>query len=142
MITTYDKLLDVFNDPFLIGFTREFERLNTIQKTNVKASYPPYNVLRHSDDEYTLSLAVAGFQKQDLEVSVEKGILVIKGDIEDQADEQQYLYKGIATRKFTREFALGEYMEVGTTRLDAGILYIDIARKIPEDQKPRAITIK
>lgn len=142
MITTYDKLASVFNDPWLIGFTREFDRLNSIQKTNSKVSYPPYNVLKFDEDTYQLDLAVAGFKKDEIEVIVKDGSLIITGEQLAAEVEDYYLYRGIATRKFTRSFALGEFMEVDKAKMDNGILSIPITRVVPEEKKPKAITIK
>jgi len=142
MVKTYKTMMDVFNDPFLIGFSREFDRLNTLQKTNSSISYPPYNVVKYTDDEYDLMLAVAGFSIDDLSVTIDDGNLIVAGEIlESPAAEPEYLYKGIATRKFTRKFALGEYMEVEKTSLKDGILRIFIKRNIPEEQKPKRIEI-
>lgn len=134
--------MDIFNDPFLIGFTREFDRLNTIQKTNSKVSYPPYNVLKFDEDTYQLDLAVAGFKKDEIEVTVQDGSLIITGEQLAAEVEDYYLYRGIATRKFTRSFALGEFMEVDKAKMDNGILSIPITRVVPEEKKPKAITIK
>jgi molecular chaperone IbpA len=142
MITTYDKLASVFNDPWLIGFTREFDRLNTIQKTNAKVSYPPYNVLKFNEDQYSLELAVAGFEKDEIEVTVKDGSLIITGEKTTPDAEDEYLYRGIATRKFTRSFALGEFMEVEEAEMENGILTIPITRVVPEEKKPKAISIK
>lgn len=143
MVKTYKSMMDVFNDPFLIGFSREFDRLNTLQKTNSSISYPPYNVVKHTDDEYDLVLAVAGFSKEDLSVVVDDGYLVISGEMPDMIyEDSEYLYKGIANRKFTRKFALGEYMEVTRTELHNGLLGITIERNVPEEKKPKQITIK
>lgn len=143
MVKTYKSMMDVFNDPFLIGFSREFDRLNTLQKTNSSISYPPYNVIKHTDDEYDLVLAVAGFHKEDLSVVVDDGYLIISGELSNLIDEDsEYLYKGIANRKFTRKFALGEHMEVANTTLENGLLGIKIERNIPEDKKPKQIEIK
>lgn len=142
MVKTYKTVMDVFNDPFLIGFSREFDRLNSVKKDNSFISYPPYNVVKHNEDEYVLSLAVAGFDKEDLSVVVDDGYLVISGEIEEgPAIEPEYLYKGIATRKFTRKFALSEYMNVDYTSLHNGLLHININRNIPEEKKPKQIEI-
>jgi molecular chaperone IbpA len=141
--TTYNnKVMELFNDPFLIGFTREFDRLNAIQKTNSKVSYPPYNVVKFNDDEYLLDLAVAGFEKDEISVTVKDGSLIISGESNTSYDEDMYLYRGIATRKFTRSFALGEFMEVDEAEMENGILSIVIKRLVPEEKKPKAITIK
>lgn len=142
MVKTYKTVMDVFNDPFLIGFSREFDRLSSVKKDNSFISYPPYNVVKHNEDEYVLSLAVAGFDKEDLSVVVDDGYLVISGEIEEgPAIEPEYLYKGIATRKFTRKFALSEYMNVDYTSLYNGLLHININRNIPEEKKPKQIEI-
>jgi molecular chaperone IbpA len=132
--------MDLFKDPFFIGFNRELDRFNNIQKVNTQA-YPPYDLLKLDEDTYKLSLAVAGFSKENISVSVDNGTLVIKGEIVDVVDAE-VVHKGIASRKFTRTFALGEYMEVTGAELKNGMLNIDINRVIPDDKKPKAIKIK
>lgn len=142
MVKTYKTMMDVFNDPFLIGFSREFDRLSTLQKDNSSVSYPPYNVIKIDDDNYRLDLALAGFDKEDVDVSVKDGTLYIKGEkLEDEVDHN-FVYRGIATRKFTRSYALAEYMEVEDAELSNGILSINVTRIIPEEKKPKSITIK
>jgi molecular chaperone IbpA len=132
--------MDLFKDPFFIGFNRELDRFNNIQKVNTQA-YPPYDLLKLDEDTYKLSLAVAGFSKENINVSVDNGTLVIKGEIVDVVDAE-VVHKGIASRKFTRTFALGEYMEVTGAEIKNGMLNIDINRVIPDDKKPKAIKIK
>jgi molecular chaperone IbpA len=138
MVTKY--ALDLFNDPFFIGFNRELSRLNTAHKTNSQ-SYPPYDLLKLDEDTYQISLAIAGFSKDDINVSVDNGTLVIKGEIVEVTDAE-VVHKGIAGRKFTRTFALGEYMEVTSAELKDGMLYVHIVRIVPEDKKPKVIDIK
>jgi molecular chaperone IbpA len=138
MVTQF--AMDLFNDPFFIGFNRELSRLNTAHKTNSQA-YPPYDLLKLDEDTYRLSVAVAGFTKDDVNVSVDNGTLLIKGEIVEVTDAE-VVHKGIATRKFTRSFALGEYMEVTGADLKDGMLHISIDRVIPEDKKPKSIKIK
>ena len=106
MVTQF--AMDLFNDPFFIGFNRELSRLNTAHKTNSQ-SYPPYNLLKLDEDTYKLSLAIAGFTKEDVNISIDNGTLVIKGEIIEVTDAE-VIHKGIAGRKFTQSFALGEYM--------------------------------
>ncbi len=132
--------MDLFKDPFFIGFNRELDRFNNIQKVNTQA-YPPYDLLKLDEDTYKLSLAIAGFSKENINVSVDNGTLVIKGEIVDVVDAE-VVHKGIASRKFTRTFALGEYMEVTGAEIKNGMLNIDINRVIPDDKKPKAIKIK
>ena len=132
--------MDLFNDSFFIGFNRELGRLNTAHKTNSQA-YPPYDLLKLDEDTYRLSVAVAGFTKDDVNVSVDNGTLLIKGEIVEVTDAE-VVHKGIATRKFTRSFALGEYMEVTGADLKDGMLHISIDRVVPEEKKPKTIKIK
>jgi molecular chaperone IbpA len=134
---------DLFKDPFFIGFNREMERLSNVQLASRQVSYPPYDLVKLDDDTYKLSLAVAGFSKEDIQISVDNSTLIIKGDnsTEDE-DKTEILHKGIATRKFTRTFALGEYMEILGAKMEDGMLIIDIERIVPEEKKPKSIKIK
>jgi len=133
--------LDLFKDPFFIGFNRELDRLNNVHREAHNKSYPPYDLLKLDDDTYLLSLAIAGFSKEDIDVSVDNGTLIIKGEIVEVTDAE-VVHKGIATRKFTRTFALGEYMEVDRAEMADGILNVFVERNIPEEKKPKAIKIK
>ena len=133
--------LDLFKDPFFIGFNRELDRVNTVHNLATRQAYPPYDILKLDEDTYKLSLAVAGFSKDDIKVSIDNGTLIIKGEIVEVTDAE-IVHKGIAGRKFTRTFALGEYMEVTGAEMKDGMLYIDIDRIIPEDKKPKDIAIK
>jgi molecular chaperone IbpA len=133
--------LDLFKDPFFIGFNRELDRLSTVHDLATRQAYPPYDILKLDEDTYKLSLAVAGFSKTDIDVSVDNGTLIIKGEIAEITDAE-IVYKGIAARKFTRTFALGEYMEVSSAELKDGMLTINIVRVVPEDKKPKVIKVK
>ncbi len=137
MVSTF--AMDLFNDPFFIGFNRELNRLNHAHKTNT-TSYPPYDLIKLDEDTYRLSLAIAGFSKEDIDVSVDNGTLIIKGEITEVYDAE-VVHKGIASRKFTRSFALGEYMEVTGAELKDGMLHISIDRIVPEEKKPKTIEI-
>jgi len=132
--------MDLFNDPFFIGFNRELSRLNNAHKVNSN-SYPPYDLLKLDEDTYRISLAIAGFSKDDINVSVDNGTLVIKGEIVETTDAE-VVHKGIAGRKFTRSFALGEYMEVTGAEMKDGMLHINVDRIVPEEKKPKTIKIK
>jgi molecular chaperone IbpA len=132
--------MDLFNDPFFIGFNRELSRLNNAHKVNSN-SYPPYDLLKLDEDTYRISLAIAGFSKEDINVSVDNGTLVIKGEIVEVTDAE-VVHKGIAGRKFTRSFALGEYMEVTGADMKDGMLHINVDRIVPEEKKPKTIKIK
>ena len=139
MVTQF--AMDLFRDPFFIGFNRELERMSNVHSAATRQSYPPYDVLKLDDDTYLVSLAVAGFTKENITVSVDNGTLVVSGEIVEVTDAE-VLHKGIAARKFTRSFALGEYMEVSGASIKDGMLNINISRLVPEDKKPKIIKIK
>jgi len=138
MVVTH--AMDLFNDPFFIGFNRELGRLNTAHKTNSQ-TYPPYDLLKLDEDTYRISLAVAGFSRENIDISVDNGTLIIKGELVEVVDAE-VVHKGIAGRKFVRSFALGEYMEVTGAEMKDGMLHINVDRIIPEDKKPKTIDIK
>jgi len=110
---------------------------------SVNTAYPPYNVIKFSDDEYVMEFAVAGFKKDDISITTEKDVLTIKGEKEDPEFEKDsgYVHKGIAGRKFKRSFTLPEYFEVVGAEMEDGILKINLERQIPEEKKPKQIAI-
>ena len=132
--------LDLFKDPFFIGFNRELERFGNLHKVNSQ-SYPPYDLLKLDEDNYVLSLAVAGFSKDNINISIDNDSLIIKGELVEVIDAE-VIHKGIAGRKFTRTFALGEYMEVTGAKLEDGLLTINVTRLVPEEKKPKTIKVK
>ena len=119
-----------------LGFEDAFEMLDTYTS---KSEYPPYNIERVSDDEYVLEMAIAGFKKDDINISVEKNILKVQG-ASDKKDAN-YVHKGLATRKFQKAFHLAEHMEVGSAKSEDGILKINLVRNVPEEEKPKIIEI-
>ena len=139
MVTTY--AMDLFKDPFFIGFNRTLDRLNTVHTAAVNQSYPPYNIFKVDEDTYRVDLALAGFDKKDIDVTVDNGTLIVKGEVTTE-DTAETIHKGIATRKFTRTFALGEYMEVVGAEFKNGMLSVNVERIVPEDKKPKSIKIK
>ena len=112
--------------------------------TSTAPAYPPYNVIKISDDDFIMEFAVAGFKKDDISVTTEKSILTITGDKDDPELEgdARYVHKGIAGRKFKRSFSLPEYFEVAGAQMEDGILKITLERNIPEEKKPKTIKIK
>ncbi len=108
--------------------------------TPATTAFPPYNVVKYDEDKIVMEFAVAGFKKSDISITTEKNTLTIKAD--KVADEKTYIHKGIAARKFTRVFTLPEYFEVSDAWFEDGILYIDLVRNVPEEKKPKQITIK
>ena len=129
-----------FNDPFFVGWERMNKRIEDAFKTNINATYPPYNVIKESDDTFIIELAVAGFSKEDLSITEKDGNLIIDGANKDS--KQDYLHRGIASRKFSRTFSLAEHVFVDNADLKDGILSIKIIREVPEEKKPKQITIK
>jgi molecular chaperone IbpA len=127
------------NDPLFIGWEKMFNQLSDVHKLN-NGGFPPYNVLELEEDKYLIELAVAGYKKSELDITEENRNLTIKGEKSDS--EEKYIHKGIAGRKFTKTFSLAEHMEVSDAKLNDGILSIIITRNIPEEKKPKAISIK
>jgi molecular chaperone IbpA len=132
----------IFTDPFFIGFNREMERMAHVHQAATRQTYPPYDVLKLDEDTFQVSIAVAGFSKSELDVSVDNGTLIVKGETKDAEAEGEFLHRGIASRKFTRTFGLGEYMEVTGASIEDGMLTINVDRIIPEEKKPKVIKIK
>ncbi len=132
----------VISTPFG-GLGLDIDKLFSTSVTNTPA-YPPYNVIKFTDDEYTLQFAVAGFKKDDISITTDKSILTIQGQMaEPQFEgEAKYVHKGIAGRRFTRSFTLPDYFEVDWAGLEDGILSISLIRNIPEEKKPKKITIE
>jgi molecular chaperone IbpA len=139
MVTQF--AMDLFRDPFFIGFNRDLERMNSVHQIAARQTYPPYDVLKLDEDTFQVSIAVAGFTKDDINVSVNNGALIVTGEIQEVTDGE-YLHKGIASRKFTRTFALGEYMEVTGAKIEDGMLHINVDRIVPEEKKPKTIKVK
>lgn len=105
-----------------------------------QSNYPPYNIVKSDDDNYTIEIAVAGFAQGDIDIQVKEGELIITGAKSDE-DDTQYLHHGIGTRKFTRTFNLAEYVEVKSAVCENGVLSIALERNIPEAMKPKSIAI-
>ena len=119
-----------------LGFDDAF---NMLDNYSGKSDYPPYNIERVSDDKYTLELAVAGFKKADIDVSIEKNVLKIEG--ESTKKDVDYVHKGLASRKFFRAFHLSRHMEVDKANMEDGILKVNLKRNVPEEEKPKQIKI-
>ena len=126
----------IFNRNMFLGFEDAFKMLDHYAS---KSEYPPYNIERVSDDKYTLELAVAGFKKEDIDISIEKNTLKIEG--ESAKNDADYIHKGLASRKFTRAFHLNKYMEVDTAKMEDGILKVYLVRNVPDEEKPKHIKI-
>jgi molecular chaperone IbpA len=132
---------------FAVGFDNVFDELMrvTAQQQANGTNYPPYNVVKYDDDHFAIQLAVAGFTDGDINITVEKNILTIKGEQAQSLDESEqtveYLHRGISARNFLRSFTLAEYVEVTGAKSENGILTIELERQVPEEQKPKTIAI-
>ena len=126
----------------LIGFDRVFDAVNRLHSIEggQSNSFPPYNIKKLDDENYEITLALAGFKKSELSVVVEDGNLVVKGEQEKSDDE--FLHKGIAERNFTRTWALADEVKVSGSKLEDGVLTISLVHEIPEEKKPVDIKIK
>jgi molecular chaperone IbpA len=133
--------LDALNRA-LIGFDQMFDQMERRFANSVSNNYPPHNILRLDENEYAIQIAVTGFEKSEISVTVENNVLVIKGESmnTDYATEQ-YLHRGLATRDFVKEFPLAEHIEVVGAETKNGMLIIRLIRNIPESAKPKIIDI-
>lgn len=132
-------------DPFWrtsIGFDRLFDLMDESLRFEPEDHYPPCNIVRTGEDTYRISLAVAGFKPDQLNVTVSQNTLIVTGNANEKQGEGEYLYKGIAGRSFERRFNLADYVEVKGASVDEGLLQIDLKRELPEAMKPRRIDIK
>jgi len=127
-------------DPFET-LSREFDKMFPATPTAKSASYPPYNLIQYTPEHFAMEFAVAGFSKDELDVSVEKNVLIIKGEQEEEAADIPYVHKGIAARRFVRKFSLPEYVEVFEPKLENGILSIDLVKVVPEEDQPKKLEI-
>jgi molecular chaperone IbpA len=122
-----------------VGFDRLFDLAETAHRAG-EDNYPPYNIERLADDRYQISLAVAGFAPNDIAITAEQNVVTIEGSKPDKA-EHDFLYRGISTRNFKRQFNLADYVQVKNAVFDNGLLKIELVREIPEAMKPRRIAI-
>jgi molecular chaperone IbpA len=124
-----------------IGFDRLGALLDTALRTD-QSGYPPYNIEVTGENRYGITLAVAGFEQDELDIQVERGLLVVRGKkTDDSKDEHMYLHQGIATRNFERKFSLADHVEVTGAQLNNGLLAISLLKQIPEAMKPKTIAI-
>lgn len=122
-----------------VGFDRLFSLLETGLRED--DSYPPFDILRDGEDSYQITLAVAGFRPEDIELVAHQNQLTVTGKRAEEDGGGEYLHRGIATRAFERRFQLADYIEVGEARFDNGLLSIALKRVVPEAMKPRKIEI-
>ncbi len=128
--------MSVFNSPFLLGF-EQFERtIDRISKLSTE-TYPPYNIEQLSSNLLRITIAVAGFEKKDLEINLEGNQLQIKGFKKEESDERIFLHRGIATRQFQRNFVLAEGIEVEGASMENGLLSVDLSQPINSEESKK-----
>jgi molecular chaperone IbpA len=133
--------LDALNRA-LIGFDTMFDTMERRFASQVSNNYPPHNIIKTDENQYEIQVAVTGFEKNEISVTVENNVLVVRG--ESQAEEDltiQYLHRGLASRDFNREFPLAEHIEVVGAEIKNGMLIVKLIRNIPESAKPKIIDI-
>jgi len=130
---------------FGIGFDNMFDELMRVSAQQSSTNYPPYDIVQINDDEYMISIAVAGFGHDDLTVTKDKKFLIIEGKHSREEElgdtTTKYLHKGISERSFRREFQLADHVEISNAHLELGILSVHLKREVPEDAKPKTIAI-
>lgn len=126
-----------------VGFDRLAQLLDSVTGAEVDAPYPPYNIERLGENEYRISMAVAGFTADEIHVDVKEATLSVRGEKKAEANEgeRRFLHRGIAARSFERRFQLADHVEVKDATLKNGLLHIDLKRNVPEELKPRRIAI-
>lgn len=126
-----------------VGFDRLFSMLDNVGGVDAAPSYPPYNIERTGENAYRVSIAVAGFTQDDLNIEVKENALTVRGERKaaDGDKRPEVLYQGIAARSFERRFQLADHVQVTGAALEHGLLHVDLVREIPEAKKPRTIAI-
>ena len=124
-----------------IGFDRLFDMLEASTR-QAGDNYPPFNLERTAEDHYRITLAIAGFRRDEIEIVAQQNLLTVKGKKDKDGDNSAFLHLGIATRSFERRFELADFIRVEDARLNDGLLTIDLVREVPEALKPQSIAIK
>tara|TARA_Y100001938_G_scaffold87345_1_gene119711 strand:+ start:188 stop:625 length:438 start_codon:yes stop_codon:yes gene_type:complete len=138
------SLFDNFNQltPYAVGYDRVFDQLQKYVTNNVQSSgFPPYNIQKGGDYNYTIEIALAGFSKDDIEVEVADGTLSVRSDKKSEPDDYS-IHRGISFRRFDRKFTLADDIVVNGANLENGLLRIELERVVPEEKKPRLIEVK
>ncbi len=145
--TSFPSIAEYFPnvEAWSVGFDREWRTLEQMQNSLLggTSSYPPYNIKQLSEDRYKIEMAVAGFSKSELKVEIHNNQLSIEGAklVNDENVDENYVYRGIASRQFRQTFALADHVKVNSSELRDGILTIELERDLPEEKKPRLIQI-
>ena len=131
-------------DKFFVGFEDQFNKIQKIHDDITKniPNYPPYNIRKTGENTYTIEIAVAGFGQSELDIEIDGGKLVVRGNVSAENEANDYVFKGIASRAFTRSFAIDDKIEVKDAELFNGMLRIALERLVPETQKPKKVAVK
>lgn len=125
-----------------VGFDNLTRVLEAASRSeSAQAAYPPYNIVKDSEDDYQITFAVAGFSEDDIDIVVERNSLTVKGKVSQDKSDAVYLHRGIAGRSFERRFQLADHIKVTGARLENGLLNVELQREVPEALKPRTISI-
>ncbi|KQS04918.1 heat-shock protein [Sphingomonas sp. Leaf357] len=125
-----------------VGFDRLFDMLETSTRQASPDNYPPFNLERIDGDRYRITLAVAGFARDEIEIVAQQNLLQVKGKKDEKDNAGTFLHLGIANRGFERRFELADFVRVDDARLNDGLLVIDLVREVPEAMKPKTVPIK
>jgi len=126
----------------LLGFDSLFDNFENRFANQINNTYPPYNILKHSEDSYEIEVAVTGFSPEEITVEIDQNQLIVRGERNRSEEiDIQYLHRSLATRDFTRMWTLAEHMEVGAGKIKNGVLTIALTRVVPESLKPRVLKI-
>lgn len=141
--TTPTKTLEsFFNNMFFLGFNDQLSRWNSLTNSVKPSSFPPYNLIKIDENTYKVEMAVAGYSKDDIDITVEKDQLLVSSKKFEDEETDTVIYQGIAQRQWRQKFILGEYMEVTGATLKDGLLIITVEKNLPEEAKPKTIKIK
>ena len=128
--------------PYAVGFDRVFDQLNQYVADNVQSTgFPPYNIRKEGDYNYVIEMALAGFGKDDIEVEVVDGTLSVRS-VKENSEDDSTQYRGISNRKFERKFTMADDIVVDGAKLENGMLTVELERVVPEEKKPRLISVK
>jgi HSP20 family molecular chaperone IbpA len=140
IVNNQASLNDILSNQFFLGFQDQIHRWSTLPMK--QSTFPPYNLLKIDENTYTVELALAGYAKEDVEITVEKDLLIVKSVEKVEETDTEVLHQGIAKRLWSQRFVLGEYMAVKGATLKDGLLTITVERELPEELKPKTIKIK
>lgn len=136
-------IFDVFPrlDRLAIGYESFFDTLNSLASTPT-SSFPPYNITKFKDGKWEIEMALAGFRKKDVDITVKDRTIIVSSNVKDESTSGEVIHHGIAQRNFTSTFVMAEYVEVDSAKMEDGILTIKLVTNLPDDKKPKTIDIK